>query len=383
MIIVKIVCLILLSNCFLAAPIDDTMTITTAAMDISAETTAISDVLHSQSTMKIIAENEISAEIGEIEATNVIQHDNEMTAKEILDLMVNVDVSERKLKSAENKVKELISETTTVDAETTTNETEIETTEVLNDTQKNQEEEVFVDDKHEMISTNIPQVDDKLENQMRAMELVKEYSNEEYTDIPEDVEIKIQEVITKEPIQHIKPIKEQFEKPITASTSKTKKSPTSITKIPLKSISTTTTTTTQSSIAERSETSEHSDLYQPIPTTSTASPKEFVNKNSPHLLKLKEALNRGILRAILSLYFNGSPSNFQSSQSQKNPSNSQQSKSESQRYEKFCEKSGSEEKVIAYDFETKQYVYVDKEDEQQFNEHQKDVSIIFKNVNFK
>ncbi|CAO1304664.1 unnamed protein product [Diamesa serratosioi] len=245
MIIVEILCFVLLSNCFLAAPIDDTTTITTTSvMDVFTEMTTMSDVLHSQSTMKIIAENEISAEIGEIEeATNEIQDDNEMTGEEIQDMMVNVDVSKRKLESAEAEVKELKPETTTVQAETTTNETEIETTEVLNDTEEIQkEDDFFVDNEDDIISKNIPQIDEKLSNQMRAIELVKEYSDEEYTAIPENVEIENQE-----------------------------------------------------------------------------------------------------------------------------------STSESQRYEKFYEKSGSEEKVIAYDFETKQYVYVDKEDEQQFNEHQKDL----------
>ena len=166
----------------MAAPIDDT-TPTTTAGDISAETTTMSDVLQSQSTMKIIAENEISAEIGEIEATNEIQDDNQMTGKEIQDFMVNVDVDERKLESAQDEVKELKPETTTVDEETTTNETEIETTEVMNDNEEIQEEELVVDDddEHEMIST-------------RAMELVKEYSDEEYTEIPENEEIKVQEM---------------------------------------------------------------------------------------------------------------------------------------------------------------------------------------------
>ncbi|CAO1356748.1 unnamed protein product [Diamesa tonsa] len=251
MIIVKILCFVMLSNCFLAAPIDDTMAIITptTAGDISAETTTMSDVLQSQSTMKIIAENEISAEIGEIEATNEIQDDNKMTSKEIQDFMVNVDVDERKLESTEDEVKELKPETTTVDVDSTTKVTEIETTELYNDTEEIQMEEFVVDDEdeaeHEMIST---------------------------------------------------------------------------------------------------QTEGHA-----------------------------EALNRGILRTILSLYFNGSPSYSQSAQSQINQSNPQQSTSESQRYEKFYERSESEEKVIAYDFETKQYVYVDKGDEQQFNEHQTNI----------
>lgn len=370
----------MLSNCFLAAPIDDTITTltTTTAGDISAETTTMSDVLQSQSTMKIIAENEISAEIGKIEATNVIQDDNEMTSKEIQDFMVNVDVDERKLESTEDEVKELKPETTTVDAETTTNETEIETTEVFNDTEEIQTEElVVVDDEdeaeHEMIPT---------QNEERAVELVKEYSDEEYTEIQE---IKTQDMTTKQPILEKKPQEIILEKSIdsiTASTTETEHSPTSITKIPLRSTNSIAkaTTTTESPIPEQSETSENSVIYQQIPTTSTAPPKEFVNKTSSHFLKLQEALNRGILRTILSLYFNGSPSYSQSAQSQINQSNPQQSTSESQRYEKFYERNESEEKVIAYDFETKQYVYVDKEDEQQFNEHQTNVSFISNNL---
>lgn len=370
----------MLSNCFLAAPIDDTITTltTTTAGDISAETTTMSDVLQSQSTMKIIAENEISAEIGKIEATNVIQDDNEMTSKEIQDFMVNVDVDERKLESTEDEVKELKPETTTVDAESTTNETEIETTEVFNDTEEIQMEELVVDDdedeaEHEMIPTKTEE---------RAVELVKEYSDEEYTEIQE---IQTQEMTTKQPILEKKPQEIILEKSIdsiTASTTETEHSPTSITKILLRSTNSIAkaTTTTESPIPEQSETSENSDIYQQIPTTSTATPKEFVNKTSSHFLKLQEALNRGILRTILSLYFNGSPSYSQSAQSQINQSNPQQSTSESQRYEKFYERNESEEKVIAYDFETKQYVYVDKEDEQQFNEHQTNVSFISNNL---
>lgn len=380
MIIVKILCFVMLSNCFLAAPIDDTIAITTTG-DISAEATTMSDVLQSQSTMKIIAENEISAEIGEIEATNEIQDDNKMTSKEIQDFMVNVDVDERKLESTEDEVKELKPETTTVDVDSTTKVTEIETTELYNDTEEIQMEELFVDDEdeaeHEMIST---------QTEGRAVELVKEYSDEEYTEIQENEEIKIQEMTTKQPILEKKPQETIMEKSIdsiTASTTKTEHSPTSITKIPLRStnsiakVTTTTTTTTESSI---SETSENSEIYQQYPLGSTASPKEFVNRTSSNLLKLQEALNRGILRTILSLYFNGSPSYSQSAQSQINQSNPQQSTSESQRYEKFYERSESEEKVIAYDFETKQYVYVDKKDEQQFNEHQTNVSFIFNNL---
>lgn len=394
MIIVKMLCFVLLSNCFLAAPIDDTMaTTTTTAGDISAEMTTMSDVLQSQSTMKIIAENEISAEIGEIEATNVIQDDNEMTVKEIQDFMVNVDndvdVDERKLESAEDEVKELKPETTTIDAETTTTETEIETTKVLNDTEEIQMNEFVVDDKdeveHEIISTNIPEIDDNIKTQQRAVELVKEYSDEEYTELQENEEIKFQEMTTIEPILERKPQEILLEKSInsiTSSTTKTEHSPTSITKIPLRSTNSIakTTTTTQSSILEQSKTFENSDIYQQIPTTSTATPKEFVNKTSSHFLKLQEALNRGILKTILSLYFNGSPSYSHSAQSQISQSNPQQSTSESQRYEKFYEKSESDEKVIAYDFETKQYVYVDKGDEQQFNEHQTNVSFISKNL---
>lgn len=382
MIIVKILCFVMLSNCFLAAPIDDTMAITTTtAGDISAETTTMSDVLQSQSTMKIIAENEISAEIGEIEATNEIQDNNKMTSKEIQDFMVNVDVDERKLESTEDEVKELKPETTTVDVDSTTKVTEIETTELYNDTEEIQMEELVIDDEdeaeHEMIST---------QTEGRAVELVKEYSDEEYTEIQENEEIKIQEMTTKQPILEKKPQEAIMEKSIdsiTASTTKTEHSPTSITKIPLRStnsiakVTTTTTTTTESSI---SETSENSEIYQQYPLGSTASPKEFVNRTSSNLLKLQEALNRGILRTILSLYFNGSPSYSQSAQSQINQSNPQQSTSESQRYEKFYERSESEEKVIAYDFETKQYVYVDKGDEQQFNEHQTNVSFISNNL---
>lgn len=356
MIIVKILCFVLLSNCCLAAPIDDTIA-----------TTTMSDVLESQSTMKIIAKNEISAEIGEIEATNVIQVDNETTFGKIQDLMVNVDVNDRKLESAEDEVKELEPETTTVEEETTTNETEVETTEDLNDTEDTQVEDN--EDEQEMITTNKSQV-----QQERALELVKEYSDEEYTEIPEE-EIQNQEMSIQEPILELKPQETLSEKSIDTITVKTVQSPTSITKIPPRSTTPITqTTTTESTISERSETSENSVIYQQIPTTSTETPKEFINKNSSHFQKLQEALNRGILRAILSLYFNAPQSSSQSAQSQLNQSNPQQSTSESQRYEKFYEKSGSEEKVIAYDFETKQYVYVDKEDEQQFNEHQTNVS---------
>lgn len=370
MIIVKILCFVLLSNCFLAAPIDDT--ITPAAGDITAVTTTMSDVLESQSAMKIIAKNEISAEIGEIEATNVIQVDNETTFGKSQDLhvkkMVNVDVNDRKLETAEVEVKELEPETTTIEEETTTNETEVETTEDLNDTEDIQIEDN--EDEQEMIA-NKSQI-----QQERALELVKEYSDEEYTEIPEE-EIKVQETSTQEPILEMKPQETLLEKSIdsiTASTTKTVQSSTSITKIPHRSTTPNTPTTTESSISERSETSENSAIYQQIPTTSTATPKEFINKNSSHFQKLQEALNRGILRAILSLYFNAPQSSSQSAQSQINQSNPQQSTSESQRYEKFYEKSESDEKVIAYDFETKQYVYVDKEDEQQFNEHQTNVS---------
>lgn len=379
----------------MAAPIDDTMaitTLTTTAGDISAETTTMSDVLQSQSTMKIIAENEISAEIGEMEATNVIQDDNEMTGEEIQDFMVNVDVDvdERKLESAEDEVEELKPETTTIDAETTTTEPEIETTEVFNDTNEIQMKELVVDYEdenedeidHDIISTNTSEENDKIKTQQRAIELVKEYSDEEYTEIQETEEIKIQEMTTIEPMLERKPQEIILEKSIdsiTSSITNTEHLPTSITKIPLRSTnSITKTTTTESSISEQSETSENSDFYQQIPTTSTATPKEFVNKTSSHFLKLQEALNRGILRTILSLYFNGSPSYSHSAQSQISQSNPQQSTSESQRYEKFYEKSDSDEKVIAYDFETKQYVYVDKGDEQQFNEHQTNVSFISK-----
>ena len=64
MIIVKILCFVMLSNCFLAAPIDDTITTltTTTAEDISAETTTMSDVLQSQSTSNPTSISQVAAQ---------------------------------------------------------------------------------------------------------------------------------------------------------------------------------------------------------------------------------------------------------------------------------------------------------------------------------